>query len=162
MEPVLWPSEAYLHQVEQLRALVGQTIYLIELHPTEINLGVSLTGTPHVLLGLIDFPRPDPARGIAPHLILLDDGRGVNLGRIARVSSTPFSPKVAEILYEDAEITRNLLFAEQRLSKGWIAGRSRELLGALLGQPMPTPRLEQQDHTRLETPQRPAADRERP
>ena len=30
----------------------------------------------------MDFPRPDPVRGLAPHLILLDDGRGVNLGRI--------------------------------------------------------------------------------
>jgi len=63
----LWPSTDYQAQIERLRAAIGERIYLAELRDTEVQLGV------------IDFPRPDPARGLAPHLILLDDGRGLNL-----------------------------------------------------------------------------------
>jgi hypothetical protein len=82
----LWPSPDYARQVEQLRCALGETIYLAELEPGATQLGIRLADRPYVLLGVIDFPRPDPTKGLAPHLILLDDGRGVNLGRIARIA----------------------------------------------------------------------------
>ena len=130
----IWPSADYARQVERLRAAVGGTIYLIELEPTEVQLGIRQTGQPHVLLNVLEFPRPDPALGLAPHYILLDDGRGLNLGRIARISvERAFSPAIDQILYQDHQATQGLLFAERRLSASFIAERSRQLLGQVLG-----------------------------
>lgn len=133
----LWPNENYRAQVERLRGAVGQTIYLIELDASATQLGAAITGTAYILLDVLKFPRPDPSRGIAPHLLLLDDGRGVNLGRIARVSRKPFAPETSDILYQDAAIADNLLFAERRLSKALIAERSRQALARLLSKPVP-------------------------
>ena len=129
----LWPSADYHRQVERLRNAIGETIYLVELVESAIQLGVHLSGTPHELLGIIDFPRPDPTRGLAPHLLLLDDGRGVNLGRIARVSRRPFAPAPADLLYLDQAAHQNLLFAERRLSRDFLAQRTRVALGECLG-----------------------------
>lgn len=132
----LWPAPEYHRQVEQLRAAVGETIYLAELDGSDVQLGVRLTGRPYTLLGVVDFPRPDPVQGLAPHLILLDDGRGVNLGRIARISTGhAFAPAPAEILFQDRAALRALLFHERRLSHALIAERSRQSLGEVLGQP---------------------------
>lgn len=130
----LWPSPAYSRQIERLRAAIGETIYLVELNDSAVQLGVRLIATPFVLLALIDFPRPDPSRGLAPHLVLLDDGRGVNLGRIARISRhRAFSPQSADILYQDGAAHRHLLFGERRLSRDFIAHRSQAVLGQVLG-----------------------------
>jgi len=129
----LWPTPDYAVQVERLRSAIRHPVYLVELVPTEINLGVHYTDKPYVLLDVLDFPRPDPAKGLAPHMLLLDDGRGVNLGRIARVSTaSPFNPTPAQILYTDREALQRLLFVERRLSQQFIAARSRALLGQLL------------------------------
>lgn len=129
----LWPPADYHVQVERLRAALGETIYLAELHDTGTQLGVQITDRPYQLLGIIDFPRPDPARGLAPHLVLLDDGRGVNLGRIARISRRPFQPTPGEVLYLDREAEQTLLFADRRLSKAFIAERAHTALGQVLG-----------------------------
>ena len=130
----LWPSPDYHRQVERLRAAVGEIIYLVELTATEVQLGIRLTGQPYCLLGVIDFPRPDPAKGLAAHLILLDDGRGLNLGRIARITcNRPFSPAPSDILFQDERAVQDLLFRDRQLSAGFIAQRSRALLGELLG-----------------------------
>jgi len=70
---------------------------------------------PYVLLAFVDFPRPDPARGLAPHLVVLDDGRGVNLGRIARITrSRAFNPAPADVLYHDGPVLEHLLFNERK------------------------------------------------
>jgi len=129
----LWPSPDYNRQIEQLRAAIGETIFLVELSDSPVQLGVRLTAKPYVLLGLIDFPRPDPTRGLAPHLLLLDDGRGVNLGRIARVSRRPFAPQPTALLYQDRAAEQNLLFAKRRLSREFLGVRSRVALGECLG-----------------------------
>jgi hypothetical protein len=143
----LWPSPDYSHQVERLKAAVGETVYLAEIDATEVQLGVRITGKPYVLLGVVDFPRPDPVRGLAPHLILLDDGRGVNLGRILRLSvGRAFAPAPGEVLFQDHAASRTLLFGERRLTPALIAERSRALLGEVLGQPVPG------TETRLEGP----------
>ncbi len=133
----LWPSADYQAQVERLRAAVGEPIYLAELRETDLQLGVHVTDRAYLLLGVIDFPRPDPARGLAPHLILLDDGRGVNLGRIARISRQPFQPADGEVLYLDRAADRTLLFADRRLSQRFIAERTQTVLGQVLGRAPP-------------------------
>lgn len=136
----LWPSRTYDEQVEKLRSAVGQRIFLVEIKPTDINVGVRFDGKGHELLGIVEFPRPDPAKGLAPHLVLLDDGRGVNLGRIARISVThPFNPAPAEVLYGDKALQERFLFRERRFSKVLVAERSRRLLGAILGKGEPLP-----------------------
>lgn len=132
-DDALWPSDDYHRQVARLRDAVGETIYLVELSESAINLGIHISGSPCILLAVIDFPRPDPTRGLAPHLILLDDGRGVNLGRVARISRRPFAPAADELLYLDLAAQHNLLFAERRLSRDFIADRARHLLGQVLG-----------------------------
>lgn len=130
----VWPSADYHRQVERLRAAIGETIYLVELIESAITLGVHMSGTPFELLGVIDYPRPDPSRGLAPHLLLLDDGRGVNLGRIARITrGRPFSPAPADLLFLDIEAHQHLLRGERRLSADFIAQRSRAVLGQVLG-----------------------------
>lgn len=134
----LWPTAGYLRQVESLRAAVGNTIYLIELAATPISLGIRQTGQAHVLLDVIAFPRPDPANGLAPHMIILDDGRGINLGQIIRISlDKPFDPPSAQILYQDTELRQQLLLRERRLSRKFIAERARLLLGQALGRSEP-------------------------
>jgi len=130
----IWPSAAYTRQVERLRAAIGQTVYLVELAASDTHLAVRHTGTPHVLLDVLDFPRPDPQRGLAPHLVLLDDGRGINLGRLVRISlGRPFGPSPAQIVYQDRSLQRRLLLRERRLSREFIASQSRQALGLLLG-----------------------------
>jgi hypothetical protein len=130
----LWPSPDYARQVDGLLRAVGETVYIAELELTDVQLGARLTDKPYVLLGVVDFPRPDPARGLAPHLVLLDDGRGVNLGRIARITrSRPFSPAPSDVLYRDEPMLQGLLFNERRLSPAFIAAQSKRLLGELLG-----------------------------
>ena len=120
--------------MEKLRAAVGRRIYLVEIEPTNINVGVRQTGIGYELLGVVGFPRPDPVNGLAPHLILLDDGRGINLGRIARISvRRPFNPAPAEVLYGDDALQERFLYRERALTRESIAQRSRMLLGELLG-----------------------------
>jgi hypothetical protein len=134
----LWPSADYARQLGALRAAVGRTVYLIELAATPIHLGIRQTGQPHVLVDVIDFPRPDPARGLAPHMIVLDDGRGINLGQLLRISlERPFDPSPAQVLYQDDELRQQLLLRERRLSRRFIAQRARLLLGQVLGRSAP-------------------------
>lgn len=141
-EGQLWPSPDYDAQVERLREAVGREVFVVELVPTATELAVSMPGRPVVLLEVLPFPRPEPARGLAPHLLLFDDGRGVNLGRIARVSvERPFSPAQEQILYRDHDTCDGLLFAERRLSRRYIAERSRVLLARLLGKAPPATAL---------------------
>lgn len=130
----IWPSADYNRQVERLKQAIGREIYLVELKPEAINLGIRFSDTPFELLDVVDFPRPDPARGLAPHLILLDDGRGINLGRLARITiDTPYRPPPENILYQESLLMQRLLLRERRLSETAIAERSKLLLGRFLG-----------------------------
>ncbi|MBL3600586.1 MAG: hypothetical protein JMN25_12095 [gamma proteobacterium endosymbiont of Lamellibrachia anaximandri] len=139
----LWPSPVYTRQIEALKSAIGKKVYLVELKPGDINMGIRLSDTAFELLGVVDFPRPDPTKGIAPHLILLDDGRGINLGHIARISlDTPFSPSAANTLYQDRFLMQNLLLRKRRLSKASIAAKSKALLGRMLGKPLDNPLIE--------------------
>lgn len=134
----VWPSADYQRQVERLRAAVGNTVYLIELATSPISLGIRQTGQGHVLLDVIDFARPDPARGLAPHMIVLDDGRGINLGQLVRVSlERAYGPSPPETLYLDRELQQQLLLRERRLSRAFIRQHAHRLLGQVLGQTSP-------------------------
>jgi hypothetical protein len=135
-EKDLWPSQDYMRQVASLRNAIGQKIFLVEFKKTRSNLGVRYPDQAFELLDVIRFPKPDPANGIAPHMILLSDGRGVNLGRIARVTiNKPFSPSAADTLYRDSFLMDDFLLHERRLSKESIAACSKALLGEILGEP---------------------------
>lgn len=132
----LWPSPAYSQQVEKLKSAVGSKIYFVELKPSEFDMGIHLSDTAYELIAVTDFPKPDPSRGIAPHLIILDDGHGINLGHIARISvRTPFNPPADDILYQDNFLMQRLLFRERRLSKESITATSKALLARILGKP---------------------------
>ncbi|MBK1673598.1 hypothetical protein CKO35_09820 [Ectothiorhodospira shaposhnikovii] len=137
MSEQLWPPSEYHAQIERLRAAIGDAIYLVELVPSPMQLGVRVHGAPRILLDVMDFPRPDPARGLNPHFILLDDGRGINLGRIARISRRPFDPAPKDLLYLGGRVQQQRLFGPRRLSRAFIHHQTRLALGRLLGHPDP-------------------------
>lgn len=129
----VWPDASYWQQIEQLKSALGNEIYLAEVRSSEINLSVTIENRAFELLGVIEFPRPDPARGIFPHLLLLDDGRGINMGQIARVSlGRPFQPRDQDILYQDENLLETLLYCERSLSRDKVAAISRQSLGTML------------------------------
>ncbi len=140
----LWPSENYAQQIEQLKNAVGKQVFLVELGPSDIRMSISLTDRAYELIAVLDFPRPDPEKRNFPHMIVLDDGRGINLGRIARISiNTAFDPPPEHILYLEPETVHHLIYRKRRLSRASIINRSRALLGMVLGRvKKPTQRLE--------------------
>ena len=134
----LWPGENYLRQVEILKQHIGKRIYLCELMVTEINAAVQHTDREYLLLDIIDFPLADPKTNLYPHNILLDDGRGINLGRIASISTQQaFNPAPHNILYEDKTLINKLLPGKQRVTPESIRHTSRHVLAGILGQDSP-------------------------
>lgn len=132
----VWPSPAYNKQIRQLKAAVGREIYLAEINLSEVNLSVTIQSKSYELVAVVDFPRPDPANGLCPHMLVLSDGRGVNLGRIARISlNRSFQPASEDILFQEEKILKELVFCERRLSREEIRSISKAHLGAVLGKP---------------------------
>lgn len=130
----VWPSRNYARQVARLRRMVGQPVYIVELTFNGLSIGAVFHGEPRVLLDVADFPRPAPSDGLYPHMLVLDDGRGINLGRIARVTRhRAYDPRAADILYEDRALARELLYRKPRLTPRRIAHIARRQLRALLG-----------------------------
>jgi hypothetical protein len=135
-EPAVWPPPDYARQVERLRAAIGETVYTVELTFNGLSVAAVYAGEAHVLLDVADFARPDPSRGLYPHMLVFDDGRGINLGRIARVSlRTAFDPASDDVLYADRQVQQTLLYGPRRLSPKRIAAVSRLQLAAILGVP---------------------------
>ena len=131
----LWPSPEYDGWVARLREAVGREVYLLELRLSDTHLAYRLTDKPVELLGVLPFPKPDPARRLFPHVLLLGDGRGVNLGRIARVSfESAFAPDESHLLYQERFLV-DALTVERQLSHEKVAQISRIELGRLLGVP---------------------------
>lgn len=138
----LWPSAAYHQQVAQLRGMIGQPLYVVEIDSTEINAGVHFSGKPLVLLAIVDFPKPDPYRQLCPHLLVLEDGRGVNLGRVARISRhSAFAPANDDIVFVNQEFVEKVLFAPRSLSRALVAETTRLMLGEMLGKNPSSPAL---------------------
>lgn len=130
----LWPSPSYYQQIEQLKQAIGHSIFLAEIHLSAINAGVKVSDEARVLLAVIDFPRPDPYQQLCPHMLILDDGRGINIGHIARVSiHQAFGPEPDNILFQNEEFTQNMLFAPRELSRASMARTSKRLLSEVFG-----------------------------
>lgn len=130
----LWPNREYHQQVEKLRAMIGQPLYIVEINSTEINAGVHFPSHPLRLLAVIDFPEPDPYKQLCPHLLVLEDGRGLNLGRIARISSDrAYTPEPEKVLFTNREFVQNVLFAPRTLSRESAAAATRAVLSRMFG-----------------------------
>lgn len=137
-EGYLWPSADYDRQLAEVRRMIGQPIYLVLLKPTDINLAITLENKPVTLLEVVDFPAPDPARRLYPHMLILSDGRGINLGHIARLShKQAFDPDAEQIIYQQDALLQKLLFQERRLSPQSIRHTSRIQLARILGKAEP-------------------------
>lgn len=133
-EGSIWPSDEYDAQVLQLRQNLGKPIYIVELKVTDINLAVVMQGRPLLLLDVIAFPAPDPEQRLYPHMLLLSDGRGLNLGRVVRITTgRPFDPVPENILFQEHQLIKNLLFNERRLSDETVSRVSKIQLARLLG-----------------------------
>lgn len=143
--PSLWPTAVYQQQVATLRTWVGQMVYVVEIAAVEAGGGVHFPGQAVELLAVVDFPKPDPYRQLCPHLLVLGDGRGVNLGRVVRVTrNSAFSPAEADVGYCNQAFMDDVLFAPRRLSRGLLAATTRAALGVMLGKPT-EPLLPRQD-----------------
>ena len=133
-EGSLWPSDKYDNQITRLRRNIGKPIYIVELKVTDINLAVVMQGRAVILLDVIAFPAPDPERRLYPHMLLLSDGRGLNLGRVARITTgCAFDPEPENILFQEQQLLKNLLFHERRLSNKTVSQVSNFNLARLLG-----------------------------
>jgi len=133
-EGSIWPSDEYDAQVLQLRKNLGKPIYIVELKVTDINLAVVMQGRAVLLLDVIAFPAPDPEQRLYPHMLLLSDGRGLNLGRVVRITTgRPFDPVPENILFQEHQLIKNLLFNERRLSDETVSRVSKIQLARLLG-----------------------------
>lgn len=129
-DSALWPSAEYDEQLARLRSAVGETVYLVEACIGVRHVSARMTGSPHELLAIVDFPRPDPARHLYPHVLLLDDGRGVNLGRILRISrDQPYAPPPEACLFENPALALRILPQHRTLSVALIRSVARRQLG---------------------------------
>jgi len=133
-EGSLWPSDEYDEQVRHLRSHTGKPIYIVEIKITDINLAVTMQGRAVILLDVIAFPAPDPEQRLYPHMLLLNDGRGLNLGRVARITTgRAFDPSPQDILFQEHQLLKSLLFHERRLSDESVAQVSKLQLARVLG-----------------------------
>ena len=133
-EGSLWPSDEYDNQITQLRHNIGKPIYIVEIKITDINLAVVMQGRAVILLDVIAFPASDPERRLYPHMLLLNDGRGLNLGRVARITmGRAFDPDPEDIVYQEHQLLKRLLFNERRLSDETVSRVSKLQLARVLG-----------------------------
>ena len=133
-EGSLWPSDEYDEQVRHLRRNTGKPIYIVEIKITDINLAVTMQGRAVILLDVISFPAPDPEKRLYPHMLLLNDGRGLNLGRVARITTgRAFDPDPEDIIFQEQQLLKNLLFHERQLSDESVSQVSKLQLARILG-----------------------------
>nr|WP_157832875.1 hypothetical protein [Thiolinea disciformis] len=130
----LWPSANYQHYLQRLREAIGQRVFLTEINMTDINAGVQWSDKAYKLLGVVDYPEPDPYRQLYPHLLIIDDGRGINLGHIARISlHQAFLPAPNDIVYENTSFLSDHLYAPRQLSRHLLKETSKALLADMFG-----------------------------
>ncbi|SFD24296.1 hypothetical protein SAMN05660831_01228 [Thiohalospira halophila DSM 15071] len=138
----IWPDAAYQDGVEALRAHLGEPVWLLETTFNGWQAPVLHPGEPVRLLAVVEYPEPDPRRGLMPHLLITDDGLGRNLGRLLRVSvERPFDPAPEEVLYRNGPLVERLCFRQRRLSHAWLREAAHYHLGRVLGRPTPPPAI---------------------
>jgi hypothetical protein len=69
-ENSLWPSQEYKQSVQNLKAAVGQQIYIAEVNFSGTHLSMAMNSTAFELLAVQDFPKPNPQTGLLPHFIM--------------------------------------------------------------------------------------------
>ncbi|MEJ2479073.1 MAG: hypothetical protein P8Y78_02640 [Acidihalobacter sp.] len=112
---------------------MGESVYLVEARFNAQHLSAHFSGAAQELLAIVDFPRPDPARHLYPHVLLLDDGRGVNLGRILRVSrDSPYAPSPEARVFENRALYENILPSRRSLNATLIRRIARRQLGEIV------------------------------
>ncbi len=129
----LWPSPEYFQFLERLKNSIGSPVYLVEINLTAINLGMKWSSTPLTLLAIVDFPKPDPYKQLYPHMLVFDDGRGINLGHIARISLRAFNSEPQHLLYTNRSFTQEVLLAPRTLSRESLRATSTALLAEIFG-----------------------------
>ncbi len=130
----LWPSEAYYRQLKNLYNVINQPVYIIPIHQNQKNLTFSMTSKALTLNAVIDYPEPDPENHLFPHMLVFDNGMGLNLGRILQLSiNRPFNPEQKDIIYKDSNMQKSIMFKERQLNKDFIRLRSRIGLAEILG-----------------------------
>jgi hypothetical protein len=133
-EGCLWPSQEYDEQIELLKNAIGEEIYILEVNVSDIYITLTQIGRSHRLLDVIDFSQPDPEKFLFPHMIITDDGRGVNLGRVARVTlNHAFMPETEDVIYKEHFLLKQLAYCERRLSGKSIQRASKAQLARILG-----------------------------
>ena len=129
----LWPPDSYYKQLKNLYKMVDKPVYIIPLQQNQNSLTFSITGKAIVLVAIIDYPLPDPESHIYPHMLIFDDGTGINLGRILQICiNHPFNPGKEDIIYEDKKLQKALMFRERQLNEEFIHLASRTGLGEIL------------------------------
>ena len=130
----LWPPVEYFQQLSRLYDAIGEDIYLVPLLESNQRLTFSMTGKPHKLIAIIDFPEPDPEQHLYPHMLVFADGSGLNLGKILKISrNTAFNPDIKDVLYEDRPMQNVLMYTPRKLNRDYIQFVSRFALGEILG-----------------------------
>lgn len=130
----LWPPDSYYKQLKNLYKVLNKAVYIIPLQQNQNSLTFSITGKSIILVAIIDYPIPEPENHIFPHMLVFNDGTGINLGRILQVSTNhAFNPGKEDIIYEDIKMQNTLMFRERQLNEESIHLASRTSLGELLG-----------------------------
>jgi len=130
----LWPPEKYYLQLEQLYKKINQSVYIIPLHQNQTSLTFSISSNPLTLIAIVDYPLADPENHIYPHMLVFNNGTGLNLGRILQVCiNRPFNPDKEDIIYRDNKMQQTLMFADRQLNEQSIRLASKCSLGEVLG-----------------------------
>jgi hypothetical protein len=131
--PTIWPPEDYYRQLEYLKKKLNQAVYIVPIHQNQNSLTFSMNNKSIRLIAIIDYPLPDPENHIFPHMLVFDDGTGINLGRVARVSiNHPFNPGKKDIIYADEKLVNSLMLKDRQLSNESIRLTSKHALGEIL------------------------------
>ena len=149
-EGKLWPPNSYFEQLKNLYNMLDKPVYIIPLHQNQKSLTFSITGKAIVLVAIIDYPVPDPENHIYPHMLVFNDGTGINLGRILQVSiNRPFNPGKEDIIYEDKKMQNSLMYKERQLNEESIHLASRAGLSELLSIAHNNKALTESDKSRI-------------
>ena len=129
----LWPPNSYYKQLKNLYKMLNKPVYIIPLQQNQNSLTFSISGQAIILVAIVDYPAPDPEHHFFPHMLVFNDGTGINLGRILRVTiNHPFNPGKEDIIYEDKKVQNSLMFRERQLNEEFIHLTSRIALRELL------------------------------
>ncbi len=129
----LWPPDSYYKQLKNLYKMLNKPVYIIPLQQNQNSLTFSISGQAIILIAIVDYPSPDPENHFFPHMLVFNDGTGINLGRILRVTiNHPFNPDKEDIIYEDKKVQNSLMFRARQLNEESIHLTSRIALSELL------------------------------